>query len=768
MKVLDGRWAPWLLGSFLVVGLAWPALDPAVQLFYRDTGRLYYELKLFIAAQLTQGQSPFWDPWVESGTPILTQVAPGLFHPLTLLYLAPFDLAFKLNHLLALPLAFASMVLLCRKTGASRWAAAAAAAAYAGSGWVVSMTNCNLTYALSAGAIPLALHGLLRFVERPRPLRLLWASYALALCFYGGDPQSMLFAGALGAAWVLGAKRSWRSLAEVAAWGFCAILLAAPAVLPVLPRLLQSSRSSGLSEQELATFANKPQRLFGLGLPRAFDVYASETAQALQQPFSEYFAGPRNDAFADTFAIGMPALLLAYASRKRGRWALLGAAVFTFASTGGAALTALSWVMPGLSMFRYAEKLIAPATLLFCLAAAWGADSIATPGGARSMALFSGAAATALLAARAALVLLPFEDFLRAQGATHAAAPATLFETVLSSALLLEAALCALLALVSLLQIRRQAFPAVAAVALICAAAAQCQAGGTIAAAPVQLFRGPVPLADALRALAGPSTERWRTRAATPGSLLIDGFPTRMRPWIGGQQMLDPMFNQLAAVESVASYTPLADLDYETAYLFAPSALSQTMGVRFDIQGPTEMAPEAAARNGYRRRGPYGAWVKEFPARPRAFLAACARTAVSRDEALHLLSHGAFQVREAVLRKEVQLPCPAAPAPAVDLERHAPDSLRATFVASARSVLVVSEHYDSGWRATLDGAPAEVLQANLSALAVVVPAGAHAVELRYQPPWLLPGLLLALACALALGLLEFLEKDHRVGAAEAE
>ena len=551
MKVLDGRWAPWLLGSFLVVGLAWPALDPAVQLFYRDTGRLYYELKLFIAAQLTQGQSPFWDPWVESGTPILTQVAPGLFHPLTLLYLAPFDLAFKLNHLLALPLAFASMVLLCRKTGASRWAAAAAAAAYAGSGWVVSMTNCNLTYALSAGAIPLALHGLLRFVERPRPLRLLWASYALALCFYGGDPQSMLFAGALGAAWVLGAKRSWRSLAEVAAWGFCAILLAAPAVLPVLPRLLQSSRSSGLSEQELATFA-------------------------------------------------------------------------------------------------------------------------------------------------------------------------------------------------------------------------QCQAGGTIAAAPVQLFRGPVPLADALRALAGPSTERWRTRAATPGSLLIDGFPTRMRPWIGGQQMLDPMFNQLAAVESVASYTPLADLDYETAYLFAPSALSQTMGVRFDIQGPTEMAPEAAARNGYRRRGPYGAWVKEFPARPRAFLAARARTAVSRDEALHLLSHGAFQVREAVLRKEVQLPCPAAPAPAVDLERHAPDSLRATFVASARSVLVVSEHYDSGWRATLDGAPAEVLQANLSALAVVVPAGAHAVELRYQPPWLLPGLLLALACALALGLLEFLEKDHRVGAAEAE
>ena len=224
--------APWLLGSVLVVGLAWPALDPALQLFDRDTGRCAYQLKLFIAGQLAHGQSPFWDPWVESGTPILTQVTPGLFHPLTLLYLAPFDLAFKLNHLLALSLAFASMVLLCRKTGASRWAAAACA--YAGSSWVVSMTNSNLHYALAAGAMPLAVHGLLRFVERPRPLRLLWASYALALCFYSGEPQSMLFAGALGAAFVLGAKRSWRALGQVAAWGICSLLLAAPAVLPVL------------------------------------------------------------------------------------------------------------------------------------------------------------------------------------------------------------------------------------------------------------------------------------------------------------------------------------------------------------------------------------------------------------------------------------------------------------------------------------------------------------------------------------------------------
>jgi len=53
--------------------------------------------------QERRGELPLWDPWTEAGTSILGQTTPGLFHPFTLLYLAlPFDLAFKLNHLLPL------------------------------------------------------------------------------------------------------------------------------------------------------------------------------------------------------------------------------------------------------------------------------------------------------------------------------------------------------------------------------------------------------------------------------------------------------------------------------------------------------------------------------------------------------------------------------------------------------------------------------------------------------------------------------------------
>jgi uncharacterized membrane protein YfhO len=46
---------------------------------------------------------------------------------------------------------------------------------------------------------------------------------------------------------------------------------------------------------------------------------------------------------------------------------------------------------------------------------------------------------------------------------------------------------------------------------------------------------------------------------------------------------------------------------------------------------------------------------------------------------------------------------------------------------------VLVDSYDPGWRATVDGARAEVLRANVAFRAVAVPAGKHVVELRYRP-----------------------------------
>jgi len=141
-----------LLAGLLVFAIfIAPVMAPSVQLFYRDTGRLYYPVKLYIAQTILSGHLPLWDTMTEAGASILGQLTPGLLHPFTLVYLLlPFDLAFKLNHLLALLFAGVGTYRLSRRIGASEWASLAAAIAYGGSGYLVSMAASNLPYALGA------------------------------------------------------------------------------------------------------------------------------------------------------------------------------------------------------------------------------------------------------------------------------------------------------------------------------------------------------------------------------------------------------------------------------------------------------------------------------------------------------------------------------------------------------------------------------------------------------------------------------------------
>ncbi|MGZ6124606.1 MAG: hypothetical protein ACXWLR_06575, partial [Myxococcales bacterium] len=739
--VRERRWTPWLLGLVLFGLLAGTALSPSLQLFYRDTGRNAYPYKQFIAQQLRAGASPFWNPWTESGAPVLAQVTPGLFHPLTALYLAlPFDWAFKLNHLAALPLAWAGMFLLARRLGTSTWAAATAAGAYAGCGYLVSTAGSNLAYALGSATVPLALHGLLRALERFSPARLLWASFALALCVYAGDPQSALISALIGAVWVLAGHRSRRGLGILAAWTFCALLLAAPAELPVLPRLLQSTRASGITGWERSGFSNSPARLAGVVVPWAFDDRQDVGSVDRPSPYPEYFVkGPVDEAFATSIALGAPILLLAALSGRRGAWLAVAGILLLLATTGDAmGFQQILFAIPGMKLFRYAEKLAGPSALLLCLSGAMGAEEAAR----RPRRFFRAAAGVAATLALLRFALVPLgprlQVFLQLHGKTHAAFAASWFIGELEGGLLAEAGLCAALAGAALLRAGRMA-PAVASV---CAAAALTQSFGLLFTAPADLFHSPVLLADELKARAGPSEGRWRIRGSTSRPLLYDALDPRVARAFASLQILNPQYHQLAGIESVSAYTSLADLDYEAALATAPGAVARVMGVRFDLRTPEAMTAAQAERLGYLPAA-FGTWVKELPERPRAFFARCALVAVDRGSALAALGAPDFRPEVAVTRKDLGLPCPGADPGRVTLERPAADRLRALTDAAVEGLLLIAEHYEPGWRATIDGVRAETVQADLSALALVVPAGKHAVELRYRPPWLWTGALLA-------------------------
>ena len=185
-----------------------------------------------------------------------------------------------------------------------------------------------------------------------------------------------------------------------------------------------------------------------------------------------------------------------------------------------------------------------------------------------------------------------------------------------------------------------------------------------------------------------------------------------------------------------------------------PLRLLAVAATRFSLLPPSLFAPRPGLVE--RARWPaLGAVLAEATApAPRVYLATAARVA-DDDTAAHLLGAPDFTPG----RSLVLAPAAAAHAARADGDcALAPrgdriERLTLRCRASAASYAVIADAFFPGWYATVDGAPAPILRANLAMRAVPVPAGEHTVELAYRPAHLVAGAvvsLLALALALAL------------------
>jgi hypothetical protein len=88
-------------------------------------------------------------------------------------------------------------------------------------------------------------------------------------------------------------------------------------------------------------------------------------------------------------------------------------------------------------------------------------------------------------------------------------------------------------------------------------------------------------------------------------------------------------------------------------------------------------------------------------------------------------------------------------------------TIRATL--DAPGYLVLADTWYPGWRATVDGEPAEILQANYAFRAVRLEAGEHTVEMVYRPTSVLVGGVLSIAAlvVIAVGLLLARKREAR-------
>jgi hypothetical protein len=143
---------------------------------------------------------------------------------------------------------------------------------------------------------------------------------------------------------------------------------------------------------------------------------------------------------------------------------------------------------------------------------------------------------------------------------------------------------------------------------------------------------------------------------------------------------------------------------------------------------------------------------------PRASLVPQTAAMYLSDDDIHQrLGQQDFDLAEhLLLPADAPRPAPAA-GPVADANvayrRDSPDRLALTVTAPEPGYLRVLESWDPGWSASVDGAPAAVIRAYDTFMAVPISPGSHQVQLAFSTPGKATGRLLSVACGVLLAVL---------------
>src|SRR5690606_7695457 len=85
-----------------------------------------------------------------------------------------------------------------------------------------------------------------------------------------------------------------------------------------------------------------------------------------------------------------------------------------------------------------------------------------------------------------------------------------------------------------------------------------------------------------------------------------------------------------------------------------------------------------------------------------------------------------------------------------EVVEHEPDRVVVRTRANRAALLVLADNHYEGWRAEIDGEPAEIVLTNNTFRGVVVPEGEHTVRFEFAPGDLVTGLYVTGAVALLL------------------
>lgn len=744
-------WAAAAVGGVLLAFA--PAVAGLRTLAHRDTDRLFAPVRTLVVEALRQGRLPLWDPHQATGRPLFAEGSHSVLHPVSLAaaLLAPSSVdALLLGYLAAAAL---GAHLLARALGASGPASAGAALAFALAGYPVSMTG-NVLFLAGLSSLPWLLAAARRAGAGAR-----WGPVATALAtaaaFLSGDAQVAVLGAGLGLLLALdagGGRGLARAAAGVGAGGLLAgvQLAATRALLPLTTRALP------LQDGEETQWALAPARLLEWVIPGLFrgppDVVPAGASGAwLELPFAEsvFLGAPL------LVAAGLGATRWGAPGRRRTALLLAAAAAVLLWLALGHHLGARQLLdgVPIWDRFRYPEKLMAPLGLVLAALAALGVDAFAAaplaPGARWALA----AAALVTCGALVALLLAPgaggalFERLLGDAGAFHRDRLVAGLPHLLGGLVVLAAAD----------RLRREGARRAALALLLAAAAA--------AAIPYAGHLGD-PSAHRLASPLRLEADDPAPRLAHPAEGLF--LPEERRDLVDvtalhRARLLAPAANVALRVDAMGQYTPLPSQRYaalEEALGGAAARHFRRFGVThvavpvphgLPFRPAVALATEGGALVQRDEAQRLELWA--VPHRPWAFFPARALAAPGPGRALGVLLELMARGDDGAVVVEAGAAPRLAPGRVLAVERGA-EVVRVEAEAAGPSLLVIQDAWWPGWRATIDGQPAELLPADLLVRAVPWPAGRHRLELTYDPPelhlgWALSGagavLLLALA-----------------------
>jgi hypothetical protein len=708
----DRRDAAVILGlAVLPVLFFWPLLVPGAGRHYLEAGDFvdqFYAFAVHEARAFAAGQLPLWNPYAYAGAPFWSDVQAAVAYPPSLLTVLaavalwgrlPF-LALELEAILHIGLAGIFTYHFARRVLGSRPGALAAALTFAFSGYLTGYPMLQLAVLETVVWLPLALLGVEWLLDEDGcPCRgTMVLGLSLGLGILAGHPQNAMYLLYTSAAYLAWRAWPWRRRGG-APWRrlVAALLLAAglsaAGWLPAAELLRLSNRA--VADYETLANGFPPRELLGAVLPGL--TKWSPLYVGLLPLLLAVAAGWRSVEASDEPA------------RRSRFWLALGlVALLLSLGRHGFAFDLFYLLVPGFDLFRGQER--AALVVSFSLAMLAGTGLADWLGGRFPVGRVVAAGAVVLAALGSVLLV----------AATPELRPAALRLVLLA----------ALVAVVAALRTAPRVPPA-AWLALVM----------TVILVDGYAVNGRTNLA-----------------AAAPGELQITPTIAVLKTDAQRTQNDDRLPRNtgvLHGVETIEGASPLRlrtfDALREGLQGDREQRLWDLLAVSHVLTWREELPVPARRLLGTGEGEVSGGLYRLDVALPRVWRVFAAETVTDDRVALERLRDVGFNPLEVVLLHDGEggryRPTGVFQA---DIVSRQAGEIVATTTADAPGWLVFSEMHYPGWRATVDGRPAELARADVALMAVAVPAGEHTVRLGFTAPAVTWGLALSVGSLVVL------------------